>query len=105
MKGKKDNGSNVHGMSKYSGVVKKITRFLVCIVSSIIASLTVVYTLSELQVVWYMRENHIVYRSDLGNDLGFGLLGLLLVPAFIICLSISSFIIWKLLKKFNVLSE
>lgn len=102
---KKDNIRNFDDVSKYSGVIKKITRYLVCIISSIIASLTVVYALSELQVFWYMRESHIVHRTDLGDDLGLGLLGLLLVPAFIICLLISFFIIWKLLKKINILSE
>ena len=99
MKVKKDSDNSVPGVTRYFGMVKKITLYLVCILSSIVVTLAVVYVLSELQVFWYMRTSHIAYRSDLGNDLGFGLLSLLLIPAFIICLPISFFIIWKLLKK------
>lgn len=99
MKIKKDS-NGVSGIAKYSRNIKLIMRYLICILLSIIASLIVVYVLSELQVIWYMRTSHIVNRSDLGDDLGLGLLSLLLIPAFIICLPISFFIIWKLLKKF-----
>jgi len=102
VKFKKDSGNGVPGMPKYYGMVKKIMHYLVCALLSFLVSLTIIYILSELQVFWYMRESHMIHRSDLGDDLGFGLLGLLLVPAFIICLPSSFFIIWKLLKKFYV---
>ena len=78
-------------MIKWSGMVKTIIRFFSCIISSVVVTSTVRYILSELQVFWYMRVYHIAYRADLANDYGFALLGLLLIP---------TFIIWKLLKKY-----
>lgn len=82
-------------------MVKRITRYLVCIISSIGVTLLVEEVLSELLVLWYMRANQIIYRSDLSEDYGLAMLGFFWsIVAFVICFPISFFIIWKLLKKY-----
>lgn len=82
-------------------MVKKITRYLICTISSISVTLLVEEALSELIVLWYMRANQIIYRSDLSEDYGLGMLGFFSsIVAFVICFPVSFFIIWKLLKKY-----
>ena len=75
----------------------------ICFLVSLLLGVTIVsiieYISSELLIFWYMRAYSVVYRSDLTNDYGLGLLGLLLSVAVIVCFPISVFVVWKLLKK------
>jgi hypothetical protein len=81
----------------------KTTKYICFFVSLLLGVMLVAvieYISSELLIFWYMRTNNIVYRSDLTNDYGLGLLGLLLsVAVFTICFPISVYIVWKLLRK------
>lgn len=79
-------------------------RYLVCLVSSIIITLAIEGVSLELIVLWYMRMSHVVVRSSLSEDMGLGMVaffGILLI--FIVCLPISIYFIWKLLKKTSAL--
>lgn len=79
---------------------KVIRLYLICVIVSILVTLIVVAGSSELFVFHYMQINHIVYRRDLSDDLGFGLIGFLWsILSFCICFPISFLVSWKVLKK------
>lgn len=95
------NDNSANEMPGCSGIVKKIAKYLVCMILSIGVTLFVETVSSELLVLWYMRANQIVNRSDLSEDYGLAMLGVFLSTlVFIICFPLSFFIVRKLLKKY-----
>ena len=81
-----------------------IVRYLVCLVSSIIVFLSILAPSSELVVLWYMRMSHVVVRSSLSEDMGFGMaVTFWMFLIFIACFPISIYFIWKLSKKTSAL--
>lgn len=79
-----------------------LVQFLAGILWSGLSISTIEHAATEFVVFWYMRSNGIVHRSDLGEDLGFGMAGfgvdvVVLIISFVIALTVWTVVIRKLI--------
>ena len=54
-------------------VLMTLARFLAALTLSAVLTAGCVYVASEAVVVWYMQSHGIAVRSELANDMGFGM--------------------------------